>query len=282
MISAAGSGLLQDDRRDGGEIECRRTCSSSVRARACSCWRAATAATGACAGPIARAGPSIKPCSTPSRGDLRRGGERVARLGDLAQRRPRRDMGALERGDRLPRRGRRLEAVEGLVRDAGARPAARRRGVGRACSRAPTAARPSRSLTTFEGQEGREAWNDPAQQPPGHLGLSAIIPHPEERRPLLDHRPGLQPVRDDRRRQDVDAPQQGPPQRLARRLRGDRLLRPQGGARRRLRADVPAEPRRHAPLRRRRPDVDGDHRGPADASSASPPRRTRTTATPST
>ena len=36
-------------------------------------------------------------------------------------------------------------------------------------------------VTTFEGQEGREAWNDPAQQPPGHLGLSAIIPHPEER-----------------------------------------------------------------------------------------------------
>ena len=35
-------------------------------------------------------------------------------------------------------------------------------------------------VTTFEGQEGREAWNDPAQQPPGHLGLSAIIPHPDE------------------------------------------------------------------------------------------------------
>jgi len=34
-------------------------------------------------------------------------------------------------------------------------------------------------LTTFEGQEGREAWNDPGQQPPGHLGLSAIIPHPD-------------------------------------------------------------------------------------------------------
>ena len=35
-------------------------------------------------------------------------------------------------------------------------------------------------LTTFEGQQGREAWNDPAQQPPGHLGLSAIIPHPDD------------------------------------------------------------------------------------------------------
>jgi hypothetical protein len=29
-------------------------------------------------------------------------------------------------------------------------------------------------VTTFEGHEGRDAWNDPAQQPPGHLGLSAI------------------------------------------------------------------------------------------------------------
>jgi photosystem II stability/assembly factor-like uncharacterized protein len=35
-------------------------------------------------------------------------------------------------------------------------------------------------VTTLEGQEGREAWNDPAQQPPGHLGLSAIIPHPDD------------------------------------------------------------------------------------------------------
>jgi photosystem II stability/assembly factor-like uncharacterized protein len=37
------------------------------------------------------------------------------------------------------------------------------------------------SLTsTLEGQPGRDDWNDPAKQPPGHLGLSAIIPHPTE------------------------------------------------------------------------------------------------------
>ena len=35
-------------------------------------------------------------------------------------------------------------------------------------------------VTTLQGYEGREAWNDPAQQPPGHLGLSAIIPHPSD------------------------------------------------------------------------------------------------------
>ena len=119
-------------------------------------------------------------------------------------------------------------------------------------------------LTTFEGQEGREAWNDPAQQPPGHLGLSAIIPHPDEARPLLGDRPGLQPLRDDRRRPDVDAAQQGSAPGLAGRVRGDRLLRPQGRAGLRLRAHVPAEPRRHAPQRRRRQVVDGDHRRPAD------------------
>src|SRR4029078_5899875 len=36
-------------------------------------------------------------------------------------------------------------------------------------------------LRTFEGHQGREEWNDPAQQPPGPLGLSAIIPPPDEK-----------------------------------------------------------------------------------------------------
>jgi photosystem II stability/assembly factor-like uncharacterized protein len=35
-------------------------------------------------------------------------------------------------------------------------------------------------LSTLDGQPGRDAWNDPANQPPGHLGLPAILPHPEE------------------------------------------------------------------------------------------------------
>jgi photosystem II stability/assembly factor-like uncharacterized protein len=35
-------------------------------------------------------------------------------------------------------------------------------------------------LSTLDGQPGRESWNDPAKQPPGHLGLSAILPHPDE------------------------------------------------------------------------------------------------------
>jgi photosystem II stability/assembly factor-like uncharacterized protein len=35
-------------------------------------------------------------------------------------------------------------------------------------------------LSTLDGQPERDAWNDPANQPPGHLGLPAILPHPEE------------------------------------------------------------------------------------------------------
>jgi len=31
-------------------------------------------------------------------------------------------------------------------------------------------------LTTLAGQPGSESWDDPASQPPGHLGLSAIMP----------------------------------------------------------------------------------------------------------
>jgi BNR/Asp-box repeat len=35
-------------------------------------------------------------------------------------------------------------------------------------------------LSTLDGQPGRGDWNDPSKQPPGHLGLSAILPHPDE------------------------------------------------------------------------------------------------------
>jgi photosystem II stability/assembly factor-like uncharacterized protein len=35
-------------------------------------------------------------------------------------------------------------------------------------------------LTTLAGQPGSEAWDDPANQPPGHLGISAIMFDPEQ------------------------------------------------------------------------------------------------------
>src|ERR1700752_3283426 len=31
-------------------------------------------------------------------------------------------------------------------------------------------------LTTLAGQPGSEAWDDPANQPPGHLGISGLLP----------------------------------------------------------------------------------------------------------
>ena len=35
-------------------------------------------------------------------------------------------------------------------------------------------------LSNLEGQPGSEKWNDPANQPPGHLGVPAILPHPDD------------------------------------------------------------------------------------------------------
>ncbi|HEX4526085.1 MAG TPA: hypothetical protein VH108_05030 [Gaiellaceae bacterium] len=36
-------------------------------------------------------------------------------------------------------------------------------------------------LSTLAGEPGSEAWDDPANQPPGHLGISALMADPEER-----------------------------------------------------------------------------------------------------
>jgi len=35
-------------------------------------------------------------------------------------------------------------------------------------------------LSTLEGEPGSDAWNDPKNQPPGHLGLSAILPDTDD------------------------------------------------------------------------------------------------------
>jgi photosystem II stability/assembly factor-like uncharacterized protein len=35
-------------------------------------------------------------------------------------------------------------------------------------------------LTRLDGQPGSESWDDPANQPPGHLGVPAILPHPDD------------------------------------------------------------------------------------------------------
>jgi len=35
-------------------------------------------------------------------------------------------------------------------------------------------------LSTLDGQPNRDLWNEPENQPPGHLGLPAIMPHPDD------------------------------------------------------------------------------------------------------
>ena len=97
--------------------------------------------------------------------------------------------------------------------------------------------------STLAGQPGSEAWDDPANQPPGHLGLSALMFDQQDDDPLLGDRPGHGPVRDDRRRGDLDTPQPRTARRLAARARGGRLLRSQADPLAgRPRAHVPAEP----------------------------------------
>ena len=61
-------------------------------------------------------------------------------------------------------------------RTAACSPAARRR----ASSRVATRVAAGSCGTTLDGQPGRDSWNDPAQQPPGHLGLPGLLPHPTE------------------------------------------------------------------------------------------------------
>ena len=35
-------------------------------------------------------------------------------------------------------------------------------------------------LSSLDGQPGRDAWNIPSNQPPGHLGLPGLLPHPDD------------------------------------------------------------------------------------------------------
>ena len=149
----------------------------------------------------------------------------------------------------------------------------------------------------FESRDGGETLvaADDARRTAGQRGLGQpgepasgssryLCDHARPRRSvaLLDDRPGRRSLRDDRRRQSWTPRNRG--------------LRPTGRAEHeevgfcvhkfvrspRREPHVPAEPRRHAPLRRRRRLLDRDHGWTADASSASPPPRIRTTGTPST
>ena len=70
-------------------------------------------------------------------------------------------------------------ASRNLDRRRGARAAPRgRRGAGNL--REPDGGETWSLLSTLAGEPGSEDWNDPANQPPGHLGLSAIMPDTDD------------------------------------------------------------------------------------------------------
>ena len=120
-------------------------------------------------------------------------------------------------------------------------------------------------LSTLAGQPGSEEWDDPANQPPGHLGISALIPDTDDpsRFWAIVQGVGLFETTDDGatwtpRNRGLRADWPRPHEEVGFCVHKARPLA------RRPDRHVPAEPRRHAPQRRRRPLVDGDHRGPAD------------------
>ena len=199
------------------------------------------------------------------RRDLRRRRERVARLGRLAQRRPRRDVGALERG---PRYGdddeRKVSKVSSLAVADGTR-ARRRRGAGHLRERA-TAARRWSLLTTLAGQPGQRGVGRPGE--PAARATSASrrsCPTATTRaasgrscRASACSRPTTAARRWTPRNRGLRADWPRPHEEVG--FCVHRLVRSPADPDR----HVPAEPRRRAPQRRRRPLVDGDHRGPAE------------------
>ena len=138
-------------------------------------------------------------------------------------------------------------------------------------------------LSTLEGQPGSEGWNDPANQPPGHLGVPAILQHPDDaaRYWAIVQGVGIFETTDDGA--SWTPRNQG--------LRADwPLENPEVGycVHKLVMSPVdnepplPAEPRRHAPQRRRAATRGRRSPKACRPSSASPRARIRTIATRST
>ena len=153
----------------------------------------------------------------------------------------------------------------------------------RASSRAATTAQTWSQLSTLAGQPGSDDWDDPANQPPGHLGLSALMLDDDDDARFWAIVQGVGVFETGDERCVVDAAQPRAARRMAAAARRGRFLRAQARPLgRRPEPHVPAEPLRHAPQRRRRRDAGPRSPKACRATSASPRRRIRTTATPST
>ena len=158
----------------------------------------------------------------------------------------------------------RAEALEGLGPHRRPRTPLRRRGDaghlreprrGQDVAGAEHARRPARPGVV-------ERSGEPAAGPPRRPRDPAA---PRRSEPLLGDRPGDRHLRDDGRRQLLDAAEPRVARGLADRESRGGLLRPQArDVAARQRPALPAEPRRDASQRRRRTVVDGDHGGAAD------------------
>ena len=133
---------------------------------------------------------------------------------------------AVERGPRLRRR-RRAEGVQGLEPGGSARTTARGHARRRASSRARDGGQTWTSRTPEHASPGGRTGTTRASSRPAISASRRSSPTRTTAAALLGDRPGLQPLRDDRRRRVVDGPQQRSPRGLAARVRRDRLLRPQ-------------------------------------------------------
>ncbi len=243
-------------------------CCWSGPARAASCSRAtATAATGTMRGPYCEGWPvyhAVLRRRAPARSTRRPRASGTARPSGAATTSARPgtlSSEGLAYGEDERRSSRRSRASP--PRTAACSSASRRR----ASSRAATAARPGRCSSTLAGQPGSEDWDDPANQPPGHLGISGdASPDPDDPARFWAIVQGIGIFETDRRRRVVDAAQPracAPTGRASTRRSASACT--SSCARRPTATGMYQQNHvRHAPQRRRRPLVDRDHRGPAD------------------
>ena len=153
----------------------------------------------------------------------------------------------------------------------------------RASSRAATAARRGRSSRRSRASTAARHGTTPRTSRRAISGSRRSSPTRTTPTRFWTIVQGSRRLRDDRRRHAWTPRNKRPAPRLAApSTRTSASASTGSSARRRPAADVPAEPRRHAPQRRRRPVVDGDHRGPAERVRLRGRRPSRTTRTRST
>ena len=135
--------------------------------------------------------------------------------------------------------------------------------------------------STLDGHPDRDSWNDPKNQPPGHLGVPAILAHPDDaaRFFAIVQGIGIFETTDDGSRGRRATRGCGPTGRSSTTTWASACT--SSSAHRRTATASTSRTTWACTAQTTARSLDGDHGGPA-RSSASPPPPTRTTATPST